>query len=185
MLKTINAKTVKRAFWAFHGEAEAGSSEKHISEKTFRTILSLLKDKHHLIADRFCPDAGLKATNTGAGLKAMNTDAKITERIISYFTRKGIPVLTIHDSYIVPVGHELELMGQMQSAFAAVTGIENVGLKPEVGNYPIPIHDGNKLIGFDYAATTEEQRLHCDPPRSKRYQEAWFEHQRHWENGMY
>lgn len=59
----------------------------------------------------------------------MNADGRITERIISHFTRQTIPVLSIHDSYIVAVEHEAELRDQMQIAFQGVTGAKTVRLR--------------------------------------------------------
>ena len=58
------------------------------------------------------------------GIKLMNLDAKITEAIIQAFTDKGIPVLTVHDSYIVRWGWEKELEATMRSAFKQVMGVE-------------------------------------------------------------
>jgi hypothetical protein len=73
-----------------------------------RLILDLLKEKHRPIADRF---------GTGCGHDMMNKESKITERIIDHFTRKGIPVLTVHDSYIVARVQEKELARHMHLLF--------------------------------------------------------------------
>ena len=51
-------------------------------------------------------------------------DSQITERLIGRFTRHyQCPILTIHDSYIVPFGYDRILQREMQTAFEAVTGV--------------------------------------------------------------
>ena len=51
-------------------------------------------------------------------------DSQITERLIGRFTRHyQCPILTIHDSYIVPFGYDQILHREMQAAFEAVTGV--------------------------------------------------------------
>ena len=71
---------------------------------------------------------------SNAGIELMNLDAKITEDILSYFVNQDIPVLSIHDSYLVPMGMEKLLKEQMQTAFGKVMGIPNVRLKKETHN---------------------------------------------------
>jgi hypothetical protein len=39
----------------------------------------------------------------------MYVDSQITELLIQQFTDKGIPVLTVHDSYIIPIGYMIFL----------------------------------------------------------------------------
>lgn len=117
LIAAINAESDKKAYQGIRGGAEPRSATKSMTLKSFTAILSLLRQKHHAIAHKF---------GTGAGLDVMNTESRITERIISRLTRKGIPVLTIHDSYIVPESHKFTLMEQMRRAFAEVTGVEGI-----------------------------------------------------------
>lgn len=93
-------------------KAIEGVSGKGLTHAKLRAILALLKEKHQPIANRF---------GSGVGLKMMNREAQITERIIEHFTQQGIPVLTVHDSYIVAREHEKELDEQMQLAFTEAT----------------------------------------------------------------
>lgn len=105
----INADSEKRAV--------KSQRTKGLTESTIKRILSLLKEKHQPIADEFKP---------GVGLEMMNREAQITERIIEHFTRREIPVLTIHDGYIVSRAHEAELEQQMRSAFETVAGVRGI-----------------------------------------------------------
>ena len=77
-------------------------------------VIEIFKDKHPLIADQIASDAGIRL---------MKKDADIAEIIISQFTDENIPILTIHDSFIVPWGQEEKLRERMHSAFETVTGV--------------------------------------------------------------
>ena len=52
----------------------------------------------------------------------MAIDGRITTRIIEHFTRKRIPVLTVHDSYVIQSEYEQELITQMTFAARAEIG---------------------------------------------------------------
>ena len=43
----------------------------------------------------------------------MAIDGRITTQIINHFTDKQIPILTVHDSYVVQSQYEQELLDQM------------------------------------------------------------------------
>ena len=65
------------------------------------------KEKHPQIADSICTDKGVEL---------MNIDGRITAKVINHFTKKQIPVLTIHDSYITENKHSGELRKVMNEA---------------------------------------------------------------------
>jgi hypothetical protein len=78
-------------------------------------MLNQLKRKHEPIAHKLA---------SGAGIELMYVDSQITERVIERFTRHyQCPILTIHDSYIVPFGYDRILHREMQAAFELVTGV--------------------------------------------------------------
>ena len=62
----------------------------------------------------------------------MNTDSQIVEYIIKDFTESRIPILTIHDSFIVQFDFEDRLHRQMQTAFQWITG--NYEIKTKMNN---------------------------------------------------
>jgi len=86
-------------------------------------LIPWFKEAHKQIAHLFCQ---------GSGLEVMNLDAKITLDVIEHFTNREIPVLSIHDSFIVYrhlrdsfIVHrqcEDELKQVMQSAYRCKTG---------------------------------------------------------------
>jgi len=65
-------------------------------------------------------------------------DSQITERLIERFTRHyRCPILTIHDSYIVPFGYDRILRREMQAAFEAVTGVSQPVVEHTSEHYDI------------------------------------------------
>ena len=71
-------------------------------------MLTLFKEHHPNIAHYLF---------TGVGIKLQNIDSKISEFIIKRMTNKSIPVLNIHDSFIVEKKHHQELRRVMTKAF--------------------------------------------------------------------
>ena len=115
LLTAINAKTPEKAYGAFRQQADAGSPEKSMTNDQLNSILNQLKRKHEPIAHKLA---------SGAGIELMYVDSQITERLIERFTRHyRCPILTIHDSFIVPFGYDRILHREMQAAFEAVTGV--------------------------------------------------------------
>ena len=59
---------------------------------------------------------------TGYGLKLQRLDSDIAEAVMLEFAKRGIPILPVHDSFIVHHGHESLLQQVMQQQFERVTG---------------------------------------------------------------
>ena len=115
LLTAINAETPEKAFGAFRQQAEPESPEKRLTNEQLNSILNQLKRKHEPIAHMLA---------SGAGIELMYVDSQITERLIERFTRHyQCPILTIHDSYVVPFGYDRVLHREMQVAFEAVTDV--------------------------------------------------------------
>ena len=111
MLTAINADDEAKAFQAFRFQAEAGTLEKRLTNDQLEPILATLKRKHEPIAHKIA---------SGAGIDLMYLDSQITEQLIKVFTYKHkCPILTVHDSYVVPFGYDRILYKEMQKAFTA------------------------------------------------------------------
>ena len=109
-----------------------------------------------------------------AGIDLMNVDADITESIIHYFTKNEVPILSLHDSYIVPYGLEDDLEVQMKEAFKAVTGIDGVKVRDDSFQpKDWEPEDLERGINFDWKAWELDKFYSEDPPRSKRYLYIW------------
>jgi len=114
MLTLINAKNPKAAYKAFRDKATAGTPEKSLTDKQLSQVHHALAEKHEPIADFYGSDMGIKL---------MRMDSDIAEIVLSQFMMQGIPALSIHDSFIVPCGHEDQLIQIMSEAFEKVTSV--------------------------------------------------------------
>ena len=59
---------------------------------------------------------------TGYGLKLQRMDSDIAEAVMLKFAESGVPILPLHDSFIVHYGYESELQQVMQEEFEKRTG---------------------------------------------------------------
>jgi hypothetical protein len=63
------------------------------------------------------------------GKLQMRLDSDVCELIIDYFTFKGIPVLTVHDSFVTDVGHAGELEEKMIDFYNRILGESKIDIK--------------------------------------------------------
>ena len=128
VLTAINAEDRKSAYSAFRDEKnrEQRSLPKDQKISYTNVLLKQLLDQfveenkpieHHLCTDK--------------GVELMAIDGRITTRIIEHFTRKKLPVLTVHDSYVIQSQYEQELMERMVYATKAEIGDFNFKKKQE------------------------------------------------------
>ena len=66
---------------------------------------------------------------SGIGLNLMNIDGKIAEHILKRFVGSDVPILAIHDSFIVPVRQDGFLRTCMKDAIDAVLSDIKVNTK--------------------------------------------------------
>ena len=98
MLTAINADDEAKAFQALRFQAETGTLEKRLTNDLLEPILAALKRKHEPIAHKIA---------SGAGIDLMYLDSQITEKLVEAFTyTHKCPILTVHDSYVVPFGYD-------------------------------------------------------------------------------
>lgn len=121
LLTAINAKDETSSFKAMR---QAHNDEygfyPSIKDWQFRRLLNLIRNQHKPIDHKLC---------SGAGLELMNLDSRITEYIVMKFTQSGIPILTIHDSYIVQYRYEDDLRILMQEAINKFIGTTTILIK--------------------------------------------------------
>lgn len=67
---------------------------------------------------------------TGAGRWLMFLDSTIANRVLMHFAKQGIPVLPVHDSFIVATQHRRELDRVMRESFDAVLAEEVLKSRP-------------------------------------------------------
>lgn len=117
-LTALNAENETKTFQAFRSQAETGSPEKRLTNEQLSSILSALKVKHEPIAHKLA---------SGAGIDLMFVDSQITAKLIERFTyHYKCPILTVHDSYIVPFGYDIFLKSEMETVFEEVSGSSGI-----------------------------------------------------------
>ena len=75
-----------------------------------RPIIDAFKQVHKPIAHHFC-------NGKKTGMRIMNLDAKIALDVVDHFAKQEIPILAIHDSFIVQEQYKDELKRTMQRIY--------------------------------------------------------------------
>lgn len=75
-----------------------------LKKKILQPIIDDIFNTHNRISKYFFSDIGLKL---------QNLDSQITSNILNYFIEKGIPILPVHDSYIIQQQYKDELINVM------------------------------------------------------------------------
>lgn len=113
----VNAANEAKAFGALRKKVEDDDKADdlpNLDNKYLKKVLDRFRDEHPLIADRLC---------SGSGLDMQYLDSQITERVIKHFTHRSIPVLSVHDSYVIGEGHAVELHEVMCQEWVNVSGL--------------------------------------------------------------
>jgi len=107
VLMALNAKSKTKAFRAFRSDQATGHSFKKLKNTQLEKLLNAFTNKYPEVAPYLC---------TGKGLELMYRDSCIAEYVIDHFTKLDVPVLCMHDSFIVPYDQVLELRATMTEA---------------------------------------------------------------------
>ena len=114
LLSSINSPTIESTIKAvrmevnFNKEDYGWIQEESISIKE---IVLLFMDRHSHIAHYF---------SSGYGVKLQSIDSRIAEHVINQLTIEGIPVLCIHDSFIVTLDKQERLHELMIDGFREI-----------------------------------------------------------------
>ena len=113
---------------------------------------------------------------TGYGVKLQNIDAEIAEHVISHFTQQEVPVLCIHDSFVIQATKETELLGVMEDAFQkAVLKIRGVG-KTTASKIKVP---DTVNTSSEFADTAKMEQLRKKPSYVDMEKQYGRRHQEH------
>ncbi|WP_412555273.1 hypothetical protein [Shimia sp. MIT1388] len=107
VLMALNARDRGTACKAFRQDAPAGSEEKSMTNKELLRVLDAFSEKQPFLADGLCSDQGIRL---------MNIDSRIASRVINYLTKRQIPVLCVHDSFLINYRHANMLKTVMRGA---------------------------------------------------------------------
>lgn len=112
MLLSFNTDTAMKAWQAARLQYRKNNNTELLRYidlyQQYQAIMDGIKEKHSEIAHLF---------HTNMGLKLQYRDSLICEYIIETLTNENIPVLTIHDSFIVDIQNANELRQVMKDAY--------------------------------------------------------------------
>ena len=112
VLMGINADSDKKAYQAFRNNDRKDKVASSLTDIQLGELLKGFINKHPQF------DGVL---NTGQALRLMNIDSQIANMVLDHFTQKDIPVLCIHDSFIIQYDKEPELRRILDRATHQVT----------------------------------------------------------------
>lgn len=113
VLTAINARSEKSAYKAFRENFAPTERGKRLKDRELQSLLDAFLAKHPHLADCMFSDQGIRL---------MNVDSRMAERVLRLFTAKNIPLLCIHDSFIVDYNYGRALKAAMRSAASTVVG---------------------------------------------------------------
>ncbi|MDC3172894.1 hypothetical protein OA970_03830, partial [Alphaproteobacteria bacterium] len=137
-LTAINAKDERSCFQAVKSELQSEIPNFKFTFDNLNSILRQLKDNHSEIADDFC---------NGKGIGLLNLDSQIAEYIIEKFVAHEIPILCVHDSFIVSTKQDNFLRKTMVEAVQNIINNAN----PKI-----------KRLGFGYTEIHSHRHLDRD-----------------------
>ena len=108
----INADSDKKAYQAFRDSDRKDKLGQSLTDIQLGALLDAFIDKH---------PQSKGVLNTGQALRLMNIDSQIANMVLDHFTNKEIPVLCIHDSFIIQYDKEPELRRILDQATHQVT----------------------------------------------------------------
>ena len=119
-LLSLNASNETSLFKAFRSELDYKEYPYKFPDRVLRKLLEDIRSIHPQISHLIC---------SGAGLRLMSLDSQIVEYIIKDFIKSNTPILTVHDSFVVPFGQEDRLDKLMKEAFFTITKQKKVNIK--------------------------------------------------------
>ena len=112
VLMAINAESDKLAFKALRNNDRSDKLGQSLTDKQLGILLDKFMEKHpHLKG----------VLNTGQALRLMWVDSQIANLVLDHFTQEEIPVLCIHDSFIIQYDKEPELRDILDQATHQIT----------------------------------------------------------------
>ena len=147
VLMAINATDRNAACQAFRQTSPIGSVARSMKNVELLRVLDAFIKKFPHLKEDLCSDQGIRL---------MKTDSEIAFHVINGMTIRGIPVLCVHDSFIVDYSH-----GQLLKGFMS-------GISEEVVGHPISI--SNNYQGLDEVRANDPELVadyvrmrHIDP----------------------
>ena len=116
----LNASDEQALYNAFRKEVSYREYSYEFPNEALSELLETIKGHHPDINHMLC---------SGAGLRLMNIDGRICDYVITDFVNTDTPILTVYDSFIVPIGEEERLNQLMKEAFNEITRKAHIKVK--------------------------------------------------------
>ena len=107
LLIMINASNYTEAYYAIKGDVN-DTNKKLPQGVDLKPLMAKFEEKHSAIKKYFY---------SGFGASLYKYDSTVAEHVINYFTNKDIPVLCIHDSFIIELQYLEELRTERQRKY--------------------------------------------------------------------
>lgn len=120
LLFSFNLTDETKLFQAVKSELQQEIPHYRFTFVNLKKVLSKLREMHPNIEEDIL---------SGIGLNLMNIDGKIAEHILTRFVASDIPILAVHDSFIIPVRQDGFLRTCMKDAIDAVLSDYQVNTK--------------------------------------------------------
>lgn len=114
VLTALNARTKTAAFGSFREGFPTGHMAKGLTNSSLDDLLAAFTERHPHLSEFLFADHGIRL---------MNIDSKIAEFVHRWFTKRGVPVLSIHDSFIIDYTRVEELKRVMGLATRVAVGL--------------------------------------------------------------
>lgn len=160
VLTALNAKTKQAAFSSFREGFSTGHVAKGLNNKELDALLAAFTERHPYLAEFLCADQGIRL---------MNTDGKIAEFVHRWFTQRSIPVLSVHDSFIIDYTRVDELKRVMGVASKWVVG---AALEMDASGPGLDVHLCDREVRLDFECWRETVRGDGYLRRLKRWEEG-------------
>ncbi len=92
VLKAVNARDKDTAFKSFREGLPVGSVGKSMTNADLSRVMKVFLHKHPHLDGKMCADQGIRL---------MYLDSLISEQIFNFAVRSNVPILGVHDSFIV------------------------------------------------------------------------------------
>ncbi|MDV7146032.1 hypothetical protein R3X27_25475, partial [Tropicimonas sp. TH_r6] len=137
VLTAINAREKGSAFRSFRDSFPAGHFAKAMTNLGLELLLGMFLIEHPHLAPSLFADVGIRL---------MYLDSLIAERVHRHFIAQGVPVLSVHDSFIIDYTRVGELKNLMAQASEEVVGrpletTGRVGLDEVIADPIFPVDD--------------------------------------------
>ena len=160
ILYALNAYDETSAFQAFNNDRGDGGKPR-ITKEHFQSLIKAMTDAHPLIE---------KYLFSGIGIHLQFKDSQIAEYVIREFTDRGLPVLCLHDGFMVQQEHIGLLEEIMDKAFCEVMNVSSSVSKNEwvTGKEIVDRVIPYRHLDRDYYLDTI---LNLEPYRSREYKD--------------